>query len=388
MAGVLVPDSFRKQDMSEHSVMVASLFFGFTIAMAVCSAGTAARQCLQCWKRSHGATIYVIMIWGHWLANNTFSLISFLYLRDIIEPSVWLWFFTLVLWVFQSQLIVQIIVNRLSLLIFVKSHARMLKWSVFAIMAAINVSVFIIWIPARLEISDTWIHINSIWDRIEKCIFLLVDASLNFYFIHLVRHRLIDNGLTKYVPLYKFNMAMIGISVGLDVVLIGMMSMPNDLLCLQFQSVAYAGKLHIEMNMADLIKKVVRALNISIQPQSSGIGHRSSTEGRTKGSHRSAPTQNHNNFIADITRGANLPYRGHHTTHIELGSHENLNLKREHGHHSETLNGIQKTTVVTQTVDKYPTPTGEKIPYRRSTEDDISAHKSSSDIGLRSNVGP
>lgn len=81
----------------------------------------------------------------------------------------------------------------------------------------VNISVFCIWIPARLQISQNWIHINNIWDRIEKVIFCLIDAGLNLYFIYLVRSKLIANGLTKYHRLFRFNLFMIACSVALDV---------------------------------------------------------------------------------------------------------------------------------------------------------------------------
>lgn len=77
-------------------------------------------------------------------------------------------------------------------------------------------SVFIIWIPARLQISGYWMHLNAIWDRVEKGIFLLVDLSLNLYFVYLVRAELIGLGLTKYWNLYWFNVGMIFVSISLD----------------------------------------------------------------------------------------------------------------------------------------------------------------------------
>ena len=92
-----------------------------------------------------------------------------------------------------------------------------IRWGVFAIILLLNISVFCIWIPARLQISATWIHINEIWDRCEKVIFAVVDAVLNGYFIYLVRTRLIDNGLTKYTPLYRVNLFMIFVSLTMDV---------------------------------------------------------------------------------------------------------------------------------------------------------------------------
>ncbi|KAH9888208.1 hypothetical protein F4778DRAFT_797143 [Xylariomycetidae sp. FL2044] len=394
MGGFLVSPTFVKQPMGERDVMVASIFLGLTICFAIFSAATATRQTIQSIRRSRRPGVYILMIWGHWLANNCFGIVSFLYLGDVIKASFWLWFVILVLWVFQSQLIVQIIVNRISLLILVKSHARHIKYTVLAIMTAINISVFIIWIPTRLDISHEWVHIvcglpNEIWDRIEKCIFLVVDAGLNAYFIYLVRNRLIANGLTKYVPLFRFNIAMVAISVSADVVLIGMMSLPNNLLYLQSQSVVYAIKLHIEMNMADLIKKVVRASNINEGGLSSGIGRRSSSKsdsvaargtcrtfgggggghhhrhfGRNKrgplSSHTSnnddhSDPHNYNNFIADLSRGANAPYRGHNTTHVSHDSSEYLDLDLDLVERGDLglapLGGIQKTTVVTQVVD-------------------------------------
>lgn len=99
----------------------------------------------------------------------------------------------------------------------VREAARKLKLTVAAIATVINISVFIIWIPARLEINQTWQHINSVWDRIEKVLFLFLDASLNIYFLRRVRHDLIDNGLSKYSTVFWFNVGTVVISITLDV---------------------------------------------------------------------------------------------------------------------------------------------------------------------------
>jgi hypothetical protein len=98
-----------------------------------------------------------------------------------------------------------------------RARARQLKLGIFVIIAMINISVYCIWIPARLQISATYIHVNDIWDRLEKVVFAIVDAGLNFYFIYQVRIQLIGAGLTKYYPLFRFNIAMVCISVALDV---------------------------------------------------------------------------------------------------------------------------------------------------------------------------
>jgi hypothetical protein len=111
----------------------------------------------------------------------------------------------------------QIIVNRIALLHVSPTIVRRLKWGIFTILALINISVFCIWIPARLQISQTYIDINNVWDRIEKGIFAVIDLALNFYFVYLVRSSLISYGLTKYVVLYRFNLVMVIVSISMDV---------------------------------------------------------------------------------------------------------------------------------------------------------------------------
>lgn len=61
-------------------------------------------------------------------------------------------------------------------------------------------------------------------------IFLLVDGGLNVYFIVLVKRKLLQSGVTKYYPLFWFNIAMVVVSLSLDAVLIGLMSLRNGLI--------------------------------------------------------------------------------------------------------------------------------------------------------------
>lgn len=92
----------------------------------------------------------------------------------------------------------------------------------------INISVFCIWLPARLQISETFINLNNIWDRVEKALFLIIDCCLNIYFMYMVRTKLIANGLKKYELVYKFNLSMMVVSLLLDVGIIALMSWEDD----------------------------------------------------------------------------------------------------------------------------------------------------------------
>jgi hypothetical protein len=54
-----------------------------------------------------------------------------------------------------------------------------------------------------------------------------MDAYLNIYFIRTVKENLVANGLQKYNRLVRFNSFMIVVSLLMDVVIIGAMSLPN-----------------------------------------------------------------------------------------------------------------------------------------------------------------
>lgn len=108
-----------------------------------------------------------------------------------------------------------------------RKHSNRLKIGVAVLITAVNISVYNIWIPARLQISERYIWINEWWDRIEKAIYLLVDGALNLYFIRIVKHNLIVHGLTKYKTLTRFNEFIVCFSLSMDVLIIAMMSLHN-----------------------------------------------------------------------------------------------------------------------------------------------------------------
>ncbi|KAF4918888.1 hypothetical protein CGCVW01_v008446 [Colletotrichum viniferum] len=303
MAGTLVPPWYEEHPPSVNDMNIASMFWGFTLGVGLWSGVKGYRQSLASWRRIHRINTYVWLIWSEWIASMVIGIISWCYLTGRIGASFEYFFFLLVLWSIQVQCLMQIIINRIAILIPIQSHASRLKWGVFGILLAVNISVFCIWIPARLQINHTYIHVNEIWDRIEKAIFLIVDASLNLTFIYLVKSRLIASGLTKYTRLFNFNLLMIAVSMSLDVILIGLMSLPNTLIYAQFHPLAYLLKLHIEMGMADLIAKVVReshSMNAHLESR------RNNNEG--------APVPNQKKSISRSTesrsRRFSMPYLG------------------------------------------------------------------------------
>lgn len=237
MPGALIPEWFVDQLPGRVEMNVASIIWGVSIAAGMFTASKGAKQALNVYKRKSRVNTYIIMIAAEWLSSSLIGILSWCYLWGIIDsgcvppacsplsvpptdpspPSFEFFFVLLCLWVVQTQCIIQIIINRIALLVRDQKNINRLKWGCALGLGLVNISVFCIWIPARLQISPTWIHINNIWDRIEKVIFCIIDAGLNLYFIYLVRSKLISNGLTKYHRLFRFNLFMIACSVGLDV---------------------------------------------------------------------------------------------------------------------------------------------------------------------------
>ena len=101
------------------------------------------------------------------------------------------------------QFLLQIIINRVSILLTDQRKARRLKIAVAILITAINISVYCIWVPARMQVSERYEYINNIWDRCEKVIYLLVDAALNWYFIRTVRKELVSRGCKFWVFYYR-----------------------------------------------------------------------------------------------------------------------------------------------------------------------------------------
>ncbi|KAH8654189.1 hypothetical protein BGZ61DRAFT_500672 [Ilyonectria robusta] len=110
-----------------------------------------------------------------------------------------------------------------------------LKVGIAVLIIAINISVYNIWIPTYLQISE---------------------RALNFYFICIIQQNLVANSLTKYKSLVKFNIYIIRLSLSIDILIISIISLNN--IYIQFHPFTYIIKLKIEISIADLIGKITR----------------------------------------------------------------------------------------------------------------------------------
>ncbi|KZL85558.1 hypothetical protein CI238_04583 [Colletotrichum incanum] len=278
MVNLLSPN-FKLEEVTENDMIIASLAWGFTLGFGWLTVWTAIKQTTAMYRRQGDRiyrNAYIWMIWLEILVCSIFSVICWLHLKGIIPPSFAFYFSILTTWALQVQFLLQIIINRCAILLTNQKRSWRLKVGVAVLITAINISVYNIWIPARLQISDRYIEINEWWDRCEKVIYLVVDGALNIYFVRIVQKNLVTHGLTKYKRLTQFNMFIIGFSLSMDVLIIAMMSLNNTFVYMQFHPLAYMVKLKIEMSMAELIGKVARKRDLGILSAADFNGNRDS----------------------------------------------------------------------------------------------------------------
>lgn len=180
---------------------------------------------------------------------------------NLLLRSVPVLFFILFFWVWEIQLLMQIIINRIALIAEHRSTILKLKWGTVVLITTINVAVFCIWIPSHTvpPASETFVKINNVWDKISKVLILIVDAGLNWYFLRTVKIRLVQqHGLVKYAPLVGFNGKLMVVSIAMDALLIGLMFLNNQVVYVQFHPVVYMVKLNIEMSMASLVVRLAQ----------------------------------------------------------------------------------------------------------------------------------
>jgi hypothetical protein len=217
--GFLIPPWYDEIVTSPQEVVFADIVLGFFLAVTCFAFAKAASQTATRWHRLKKFTAYLVMVWVDWAATILHSIIGWCVGHGTcaMYSSFWLFFSVACVWTIEMHCLAQILVNRVSLLLFNPSDARRLKLLVFVVVFVLTTSVTIVWIPARMQISERWIDVNDIWDRGEKVCFLIFDVALNVYFVHLVRSTLIANGLVKYQKLYWSNIFIITLGILLDV---------------------------------------------------------------------------------------------------------------------------------------------------------------------------
>ncbi|KAI5778164.1 hypothetical protein EDC01DRAFT_376485 [Geopyxis carbonaria] len=255
---MLLGKNFTPIPISETDIEISLIAWGFTLGFGFLTAWKAWKQTMRMNRTQRYRSAYFWLVWAEVLSNAGYGCGSWLYLKHHVQPGFFLFFSIYIFWAIQVQAQLQIIINRISVVLMDTRKAAYIRWSAFSIMMVLILIVSVVWIPACLQIAPIFIKINTIFDRVEKSIYMVIDASLNWYFVRVVKRQLLDDGLAKYKPLVDFNVRIVLLSICMDLLIIAMMSYPNPYVYLQFHPLAFTIKLNIELTMANLIAKLAK----------------------------------------------------------------------------------------------------------------------------------
>lgn len=169
--GPFIHDKYYIQPVTYRAIIVAGLVFGLANLLAILAAYIAFKQTRAC--RAPLRSVYIWMIWLELAASFVIGVECLLYLLKVIRPSFWfymsickssrncscmksqmLMIVSVLNWSIQVQLLLQIIINRVRIILPDRRKGRYLMLGTAIIVTMINISVFCIWMPARLQISE------------------------------------------------------------------------------------------------------------------------------------------------------------------------------------------------------------------------------------------
>lgn len=180
------PQTFEIQPTTVRSLIIATVVFGLAIFFATTAAITAVRHTKA--ARDPWRSAYIWMIWTELVACIAIAVECLLYLLYVIRPSFYffmsickwmlldperrirvtltiesmLTILAVFLWAIQIHLLLQIIINRIRIILHDRQKGRILIIGVAVFIFLINISVFCIWIPARLQINQRYVDLTSI----------------------------------------------------------------------------------------------------------------------------------------------------------------------------------------------------------------------------------
>ncbi|KAH0613514.1 uncharacterized protein H6S33_005400 [Morchella sextelata] len=258
MTGFLVSPNYKPLELQKRDHEISLIAWGFTLGFGYLVAWKGYKQTSRIPRRKRFKSMYFWLIWGEVISVFGYGCLTWLHVSEYVGPSFWLFLGIWVFWTVQTNTQSQIIINRIAVIIVDKRQIKLVRRWVFAVIMVLCFISAFTWIGASLQINSRFIRGEEVHTRLEGVIFICIDIFLNLYFIKSVKKHLLEAGLEKYRPLTNFVIGIICISIGVDIVVVGMMSYHNPRIWLQFHPLGFIIKLNIELSMADLIRKIAR----------------------------------------------------------------------------------------------------------------------------------
>ncbi|KAI6360870.1 hypothetical protein MCOR25_006605 [Pyricularia grisea] len=189
MPGFLVPPWYHDDGPSDASVRLALLTIGFFTAVTCFTLVKLMYQTYWFWARSLRPNEYLVMVWGVWIVSIVSVVVMWLFLSGKIETSFWLFFGLVSAITIQVQLNVNILIHILKFLIPCPRRAARIKWTVVGTQMLMLMSIYVIWIPAQLQVNNTFLTLDGIWIKIMSIECLFVNGMLGGYLALLAKRR-------------------------------------------------------------------------------------------------------------------------------------------------------------------------------------------------------
>lgn len=161
-------DTFIIQPVSPSDLATAIVVFVIIIGFATSAAYIGYKQTIR--LRQPWTSAYIWMVWLEWSSCIVIAVLCMLYLVRAVRPSFYFFFslcksphsnlddahysqFPVLCWTIQTQCLLQIIINRIRIIIQDRRKGKIMMITFLVLMSLINVSVFSIWMPARMQIN-------------------------------------------------------------------------------------------------------------------------------------------------------------------------------------------------------------------------------------------
>ncbi|TLS28495.1 hypothetical protein PpBr36_00657 [Pyricularia pennisetigena] len=218
MPGFLVPPWYHDDGPSDASVRLALLTIGFFTAVTCFTLVKLIYQTYWFWVRSLKPNEYLVMV----------------------------------------QLSVNILIHILKFLIPCPRRAARIKWTVVGTQMLMLISIYIVWIPAQLQVNNTFLTLDGIWVKIISFECLFVNGMLGGYLALLAkRRRDTAKGLNYWSDCFWKILALVSIMTLMDVMNVVALSLPDRYFYILFQPTMYMVKVFTEMTISEVLCKIL-----------------------------------------------------------------------------------------------------------------------------------
>lgn len=86
--GTLIPDDYVPHESTLNDIALTSVIWGVSLGVSLYTFAVATKQTTRAWHRARRVTFYMVLIWLEWTSSTTMGVISWLFLREKIHPSL------------------------------------------------------------------------------------------------------------------------------------------------------------------------------------------------------------------------------------------------------------------------------------------------------------